>query len=74
MSQISVGNGAVINGDSNTIICSLNISGVLPTKSKLKITTLHYKPQLQHLQFGQSAKSEKHSCKRRTEKRKQLIG
>lgn len=67
MSQVSVGNGAVLNGDSNTIICSLNISGVLPTKSKLEIK-LHYKPQLQHLWFGTSAKSEKHSCKRRTEK------
>lgn len=73
MSQISVGNGAVLNGDSNTIICSRNINGVLPAKSKLEIK-LHYKPQLQHLWFGVSAKSEKHSCKRRTEKRKQLIG
>lgn len=61
MNQLSVGNGAVINGDSNTIICSLNISGVLPTISKLQNeSTLQTTTCARHMWFVTSAK--KHNC------------
>lgn len=62
MSPISVGNGAVINGASNTIKCSLQYKWRF-TNRKQTINKLQYKPQLQHLWKKNGGK-----------KRKKLIG